>query len=496
MFANILHNYSAQVFLALAGLITLPFLLDIMGPELYAFVAILFTVQSVFSILDGGLSGTLAREFALKRSSHNNSLSAKSLINKTEPVFYVIATTGFLLIYISSYFISNSWLNITSFDRKEAQHYIIIIGLIASIRMAGALYRSVLIGYEKHKNLSYINIASTLVRYLLILPILYHFGADGHIYFYYQLGAALVEIAVLKFYAILIIPNSTSLEYAKAKRSGRSELLSLLRESVKIWILTIIWVVSTQIDKVFLSGKLSLEDFAYFSIVSTLALALLMLGSPITSAAMPRISIAYIESAYQECEHLYFEVSRLLTLIAFPIFLTLLASPEHVLFLMTNKNQAATQYSFILACYSIGSVFLLLSGLTFLLQYSAGNLVTNIRCNLIYVVMLVFAMAVATHIMAAEGAALAWLLINALLIMFIIRPLNSLSKVNFHSRWLITVIVKPLLFSVPLLALSIYFSPPIVSRLESLVCLLITYGGLALNLVACFYFKLNNKRIW
>ena len=489
MLANIIHAYGAQIFLALAGLISMPFLLEMMGAELYSFVAIFFTIQVAFSILDGGLSGSLAREFALKRSSERIGLSAKELVRKAEFFYYAIATFGFGIFYAFSEYIATKWIKTSDVSHTEAQAFIVIIGAISAIRLASGLYRSILIGYEKQKQLSYINILSTVIRFFIILPIIYYIESKGYFYFYYQLGATFIEVVILKVYANIIIPNAIPDKYSS--RNTKDEILNIFQKSFQIWILSFIWVASTQIDKILLSGKLLLGDFAYFSVVSSLVSGLLMLGTPITSAAMPRMSIYYKSAAYDECEKIYFRVSEILALIAFPISLTLIASPNHAIFLLTNNALASNQYSFILACYSFGSLMLVLAGLTFLLQYSAGNLNRNIYLNSIYLVLLAPVMAVSIHYWAAKGAAVAWLTINIILITIIIRPLNALPTLNFHNRWLVSFVFKPLVVSSPSLVAAIYLMPKIETRLYSLLWLLLTFIGIGLPLVALFFLRLN-----
>jgi O-antigen/teichoic acid export membrane protein len=491
MRANILHNYIAQIFLASAGLITLPFLLDKMGAELYAFVAILFSLQTIFSILDGGLSGTLSREFALKTSLSEADLSANALFKVTEIVFLSLALLGFALIVLLSGYISDTWLQLSNIEYSEAQEYLIVIGGIASLRLLGGLYRSVLIGFEKQKLLSYINISSTGARYFFVLPLLGHFGSSGYLYFLYQLGVAIIELVALKLYAsniIVDLKNAVQRDIAKSE-----DISSIFHKSAQIWLLTLIWVAANQVDKLILSRVMLLDQFAYFSVVSALASGLLMLSSPITNAAMPKMSVYFMEQRYAECEVTYFNISSILSLVAVPIALTLMISPEHALFLFSNSKYAALKYSFVLTLYSLGSLFLLLSGMTFLLQQIKGDLKQNIRQNFKYLLVLLASMLAMITVSDVYGAAYAWLFSNALLIMHFIRPLNKLHRRELHGRWLRFVLLRPFVVSLPSIAMVTYFKPVITSKIDSFVWLALVFIGIFVPLMLVFLLR-NMKK--
>lgn len=485
MLGNILFNYGAQIFLALAGIVTLPFLLGKMGPELYAFVGISFTIQTIFSALDGGLSGSIAREFAIKRSNKVDLLSPKLLLKKIEPVFFGLAALALLTTAIASGSVAEYWLKMSAVSQEDAQLYLILIGAAASIRLSGGLYRSVLIGYELQKTLSAVNILSTAFRYYLVLIIVDHFSKSGHVYFYYQLLASVIELAALSFFAKRVVGGSNH-KVADSKQFA-AELKSILRKSFQIWILTIIWVASNQLDKVLLSGNLALREYGYFSVVATLAAGILMLGSPITSAAMPRIALLYNDEAYVECKRVYLHVSELLSTITLPISLTLISGAQHILFLMTKDLDASKYYAPVLGGYTAGSAMLLFSGLSFLLQYAGGNLGRHLRLNTIYLLLLTPSMLVAIHYFSVMGAALAWFIVNSLWTILAVRPLNQLPGMNLHSEWLISTLAKPLLFCLPSLAIAFYFVPAPTSSTASFAVLAICFALFAAPLTLRFY---------
>lgn len=481
MLANVAYNYAAQVVLAVAGLVTLPFLLGRMGAELYAFVAIYYTIQTIFSILDGGLSGSLAREFAVRRSAAASASGSRMLLRRTEPIYLGLGFAGFAALLMSSGAIADRWLRISTIGRIEAGHFIGIIGAIAAIRLASGLYRSVLVGNERQKALSLIDIGSTLIRYVLVLPVLDRFGVDGYLYFFFQLGVSVLEAVVLR--ACAMSATASRGDVGAAQPGATASLGTIFHRSVQIWVLSIIWVLAIQMDKVLLFGYLPLAEFGYFSVVSSLTSGLLMLSSPIISAAMPRLAMCQLTADWGAFKATYLRACILLASVATPLCLTMVASPEHVLFLLTNDASVSARYAWVLACYAFGGLMLLLSGSTFLLQYGAGRLGANIRVNVLYLVLLAFAMGVGVHHRAAEGAALAWLSVNLLQGTLIILPLNRIAGMSVHTQWLRSVIAWPLLVSVPFLAMAVLVKPGLDARASSFLWLTATTIGFTLPMI-------------
>lgn len=488
MLANVAYNYAAQVVLAVAGLVTLPFLLGRMGPELYAFVAIHYTLQMVFSMLDGGLSGSLAREFALRRSAPAPAQDGRALLRRMEPIYLALAGVGFTALFLASGAIADRWLRLSTISRLEAGHFIGLIAAIAAIRLASGLYRSVLVGCERQKALSLVDIGSTLSRQVLVLWVLDRFGMSGDLYFAFQLGVSVVEILVLRGCALAATTPSAG---AQSVPDGAPvSLTTLFQRSVQIWVLSIIWVLTVQWDKLLLAGYLPLQELGYFSVVSSLTGGLLMLGSPIISAAMPRMALFQQAADWEGFQATYLRASVLLACVATPLCLAMVASPAHALFLLTNDAAVASRYAWVLACYAFGGLMLLLSGTTFLLQYAAGRLGANIRMNLVYLLLLTPAMAVGVHFRGAEGAAWAWLSVNLLQGTLIIVPLNRIAGRSVHAQWLRSVVASPLLVSAPWLAGAILFTPELASRGASLAWLAAATTGFALPMA----WRLNTWR--
>lgn len=61
---NIISNYASQIYVTLVGIAVVPLYIKYMGAEAYGLVGVFTLLQTLFNMLDMGLSPTVARETA------------------------------------------------------------------------------------------------------------------------------------------------------------------------------------------------------------------------------------------------------------------------------------------------------------------------------------------------------------------------------------------------------------------------------------------------
>ena len=471
MYVNIIYNYGAQVYMVAVGLITQPILLNALGAEMFAFVSILNTIQIFFGLLDGGISNILSKEFSVNQNDVAGKSYLNRLMRKFETYLFGLSLLGLFFVYLISKPISQHWLQLSNISSLDARKTVIVIGFIASTRLVSGLYRAVLIGFEKQKQLSWINVFVASVRYVLVIPFInIVFSAKG--YFYYQVCVAFVELMLLKTVSSnLISSNESGVENRLVKDV---EIKRIVAKSSEVWILSVGWVISTQIDRVLLSKKMSLVDYGSFSLVLTLVSGLTILSSPITTAALPKMAVSFMRGDSEGFIATYLKASVLLSIVAMPVCLTFLAASNPVLQLFTNDHNLANRYSLHLSLYTIGSTCLLLSGLTFLLRSAADGLRISMRQQFMYLIILLPTMYLSVDAWGAIGASVSWAVINVINLTTIISPLNSVGKISIHKTWLIQVVVKPFLIALPVLCVFWVFPVRVYGRLDALT----TLGGI------------------
>ncbi|HEY4544779.1 MAG TPA: oligosaccharide flippase family protein, partial [Tissierellaceae bacterium] len=88
---NIIANYISQIYVALIGIVILPLYIKYMGAEAYGLIGFFTMMQSIFMLLDLGLTPTISRETARYQANAVLPLEFKQLYNVLHLLFIAIA---------------------------------------------------------------------------------------------------------------------------------------------------------------------------------------------------------------------------------------------------------------------------------------------------------------------------------------------------------------------------------------------------------------------
>ena len=107
---NILASYASQIYVTLIGIVMLPLYIKYMGAEAYGLVGFFAMLQAWFTLLDMGLTPTMARETARFRGGATDALSYRRLVRALEGIFLVVALVGGTAMFAASGYIAHDWL--------------------------------------------------------------------------------------------------------------------------------------------------------------------------------------------------------------------------------------------------------------------------------------------------------------------------------------------------------------------------------------------------
>ncbi len=204
---NILGNYISQIYITLIGIAIVPLYLKYMGAEAYGLVGFFAMLQAWFSLLDMGLTPTMARETARFKGGATDALHYRRLVRALEGVFLIVALVGGGALFLLSDLIAHKWLKANILPISEIAISLNIMAIIVAMRWMGGLYRGVINGAEKLVWLSTFNSAVATLRFIGVLPVLIIVDSSPITFFQYQLIVAVIELTGLALKA----PHSTRL---------------------------------------------------------------------------------------------------------------------------------------------------------------------------------------------------------------------------------------------------------------------------------------------
>lgn len=474
---NIVANYASSAFIVLLSIVIVPVYIRYLGLEVYGLVGVFMMLQSLFSLLDCGLSATMMREAARSRAGAKSALELRQVLVTLEALFCVIAIIAGLGLILTSSWIGSNWLKVESLDPVIVQRAIMLMAPTVAMRFVSALYRSLITGFEDLVWLGGFNAAVGAARFILVVPLFEAFGASSDLFFAVQLGVALVELVTL---------------FRRAHRSTGAEerpsvsfhaLRSIMGFSLAAAMSGITWVAVTQADKLVLSAVLPLRQYAVFSIVALIANGLLLISAPISGALVPRLMNLHAAGDETAFVSYYRRGTQLSSLIVLPLAVTIVLFSHEVLWVWTGDAAVTEGGAGALSLYISGTAVLTLSGFVAYLQYARGNIRLHVIGSLLFLAVQVPLVLWLARKFGAFGAGGAWLIVNGLYFLAWVPMMHRRFLPGVHLRWL-TADIGVILVPAVIIGVSVHqFLTFPASRLSS--GLLLALIGSTLLLVSC-----------
>lgn len=476
---NVIANYASQLYAAAVGILIVPLYIRIMGAEAYGLVAFFALLQSFFLLLDVGLTPTVSREAARYRGGATSARELLQLIRALEGMFWLFGVAAAFMIWLWADDIAQRWLQAMQLTTNEVRHAIEIMGAIAGLRWISGLYRGVITGFERLAWLAAFNSAMATCRFLVVLPLLMFVSATPQAFFTFQLVIALVEVMALVGMAHRLLPSShgrVAWQWAPLQRTlGFSSTLAVT---------SLIWLATTQLDKLLLSKLLPLAEFGYFSMAVLVASGVTIISSPISSAILPRLANRAAAQDYSGLHHTYRQATQLVAATVIPVAGLMAAYAEPLLWLWTNDARMSAQAAPIVSLYAAGNGLMALGAFAYYLQYAHGKLRLHLLGNVLFICVLIPAVWWATHHHGPLGAGWAWLLSNAAYLMLWVPLVHRRLAPGLHITWLMQDIGRSVVATVLSIAASGLLTWP--TNRWSLVAMISSLGifTFAINILA------------
>lgn len=451
---NILANYASQLYVTAAGIIMVPLYIKYMGAEAYGLVGFFATLQAIFNLLDMGLTPTMARESARYRGGAISLLDYRRLARALEGVFFGVALLGGTLLFALARPIAGQWLNASQLPVQDVTTALQLMAFIVALRWVCGLYRGVITGAERLVWLSGFNSLVATGRFVLILPVLKFVSPSPLVFFSFQLGVAVFEIAGLAWMAYRLLPPIPA---GGRIRWQWAPLRPVLKFSLSIAFTSSVWVLVTQADKLVLSKVLPLADYGYFTVAVLVAGGVMIVSNPISSALLPRMTRLQAEGKNDALVTVYRQATQLVTVTAIPVALVLIFFAPQVLLAWTGNADLVQRAAPVLSLYAIGYSFLAVGAFPYYLQFAKGNLRLHLIGNLLFVLLLIPSVIWAATHYGMEGAGWAWLVSNGIYLLVWTPLVHRKLSPGLHAGWLLVDIVRPMAMPLTAAALVAHF---------------------------------------
>jgi O-antigen/teichoic acid export membrane protein len=436
---NTIANYVGQFYMLAIGMVITPLYLKYLGSEAYGLVGFFALMQAWMNLLDLGLSPTLGRQAAYARGQTNGFEIFKRLVKSFEVIFIVLAITIICVIFFSSHWIANSWIKSENLNDDTLSYCVVLMGFMIGLRWFAGLYRSGINGLEDQVWLNAANIILTSFKFLGALFLFAFVSQDIRHFFEYQLLIGLIELVVLGVHFYKKLPPTKT----KTSLVGFDwpVVKSVAPFALSIAYTAGIWVLITQIDKLILSGVLTLAEFGYFSLVALVASGITILSGPISKAVMPRLTLLFSQHKKNELLKLYSDVSQLVTVISLSVSLIVGLYAEPLLYAWTGDAGAAEWGAGVLIWFALGNGILAISAFSYYLQSAFGLLKLHVIGSTISAVIQVPLIFYAATEYGAVGAGITWFSFRAFWFLCWTPLVHNQLVHGFHLGWMLKGII-------------------------------------------------------
>lgn len=390
---------------SLLSFLALPFYLRHFGVEAYGLVGFAATLQGVLGLLDLGLTPAVNREVARLRAL-GDQVGAADTVYSLSWVFWPVSLVAGVIVAAAAPAIAHHWIQNAVVPEKTVTTCVILMGVTFAVRLPGSIYNNALLGAGRLNLVSGISLLTgTLSTGGTVLLILFcHIDIVGLFVWQGLVSAAIVAILVFSVAVIVGRPAALFPSLAPLRR--------VWRFSVGMGVTAIIGVAFNYVDRLVLSGVVSLRAFGGYSLALAIAKLVSLIVGPTHQFLFPRLTTMHVADDAPALRQSYYGWASLLgcVLIACGVYLTLYAG-DLVLLISGSQNLARTLPP-VIAFLTWGTVLNGIMYFPYTLQMAVGRskLAAGIAFGLLIGYIPIFITLL--RLFGMVGAAAAWFAIN------------------------------------------------------------------------------------
>lgn len=477
---NVVWNMSAQLFVAVIGVLVLPLYLKFLGPESYGLIMFYTNLVVWFSVLDLGITPSVSRITSLYLNKAIEFIEYQNVFNAFLIFIIGIALSSMVLGFFSINWVIVEWLKVNSLDHYMVYDVIFYTFAVIIIRWSTGIFRGILTGAEKIVWLSQFSIAISFSRFIVPLPFIAYLGWNVVDYFKFQLLLAVTEFTIIVIRSKQFLPK---LEFSSIVLKSKS-VTEMIRFSAAIATTTAIWLFVTQIDKMIISAKVPIDQYGYFSTTVLVANFILLLSSTCSNVLMPRFCALHAQKDDKSIRRLYLQSTSFIAAGSLMLLVVSAYVPYNLLFLWTHDTEFSKFGADLLIFYTLGNFLLAMNGFPYYLQYATGKLRLHLISHLFMLFTIVPLVLFSVDFYGIIGAAVVWLFFHTVYFLFWVPVLHKIFLPGIHFQWAVATIMAPSVFVMIVTGLAVQLMKVSVIDNDLIlvsVTIIITLAGITLS---------------
>ena len=447
-----------RIWNALIGIILVPIYIRLIGVESYGLVAFYTTLAGTLVILDVGLSASITRQVAILNTEKDKAKDLNDLVFTVEVINWIIAICVGLLIVLFSGLIATHWVSAKSLSVASIKQSIILMGVIFAVQFPSSVYEGAMVGLQKQTTSAILIFFYSTVKAIGAIAILKFVAPTIESYFIWQA----VTTLLLTFSMRIYVRRKIAREKPKAVFSI-VQLKTIWRFAAGITGIALVSFFITQIDKIVVSRNL--VQLSYYSLAFLLAGGITAVVSPMQSIIYPKLTQTVATNNNRGLIELFHKYCKWVSIIVFPLGLVLIFFANEILILWTKNITLTNETAPILQVVVAGTLFNCMMIVPYFITLAKGNTKYGLYQNIIAAIVLVPLLFWFFSKYGALGAAMAWLIVNAGIIIISIPVFHNIYFKNEIWNWFKNDVFVPLLVGGVLALSAKYFQKHFINNL-------------------------------
>lgn len=331
---NIIANVFGRLWGLLSAFLFIPLYIKFLGFESYSVISFTLLLAGILAVLDAGLTASLTREFA--REDKNS--KQKFLAYQTLEVLYlgIVALALCALILFAAQIAG--MLNVKSFSIPQLAYFIKIVSIDIGFQLLLRFYMGGLLGLEKQVLANMLQVGWGIFRNAVAVLIIWQKPSLEY-FFIWQAFSTVLFTILYKFQLDRRVAPTGN--FNLSIRFSKDIFQDLRNFAGGILLISVVATINTQMDKLFISKLLSIENLGYYTLAISLSTMLMVVVNPVATAVLPRFTSLYTSRSTEGPRHLFAKAGVVISVLVFSFLSVIIFFPKEILWVWTGNLSLA-----------------------------------------------------------------------------------------------------------------------------------------------------------
>lgn len=440
---NVIANLLIKVWIMISTFIFVPIYLGLLNEESYGLITFFSTLQTALNFLGLGLSKTLRRKFALPENNGKIVNEKYQFLKSVEFIYLLIFI--FILFFtfsMSSYF-AIEWLNFENLPKITVINSIKVMGISIGIQLFSNLYIGCLQGQERQVEANLYMFAWSFLKNVGVIFVLLFIKKDIFIFFAWY---AFIDIIYFIYLRTIIVYRLKKLAKCNWNYKNLSNLKTIINFAMGLMLVSVGYVINTQIDKTIISGIFSLTELGAYNSSFTIGMLTCTITSAVGIAVFSRFSIMHYEKKTVELQKLFISVNKLVTIFIVVFGTYICVFSNEIMTFWLGNEQIVIIVKYVTPFVVFGSMLLSLQELPYNYLLAMGITKYNVYMSFFMIIYAFVITPMLIHRFGLLGGGIAWF-IECIITTFAYLIFFNRKFLNVSYNWILNDLIIPLIIS-------------------------------------------------